>query len=284
MLAVGGSILGIGSDVAGSLRIPAHFSGVCGLKPTNGRVYQGGRRMGPGVNGSYLKHGIYSAAGFMAPSVPGLVLGMKSLLEKPDKMANEDWRVAPLPWRQEMLNPKKRLKIGWYDQDGVFPATPGCSRAVREVVDKLKEAGHEVIQWTPPGLFDAFLATVDFILADQGYHSLQAWDGEILDQAIELNAIVYKTPQLLKWLLSPILKFFSYRHHYIFTSGVKYSRDLWVTNAQKDRMTYDFMDAWNKEDFDALLCPAFSFPACPSHVCSRLLPGNMPVRLDLGGL
>ena len=49
MIAAGGSILGLGSDIGGSLRIPAHFSGICGLKPTNGRIYEGGRRGGQGA-------------------------------------------------------------------------------------------------------------------------------------------------------------------------------------------------------------------------------------------
>ncbi|XP_023344204.1 fatty acid amide hydrolase 1 [Eurytemora carolleeae] len=41
LIAAGASLLGIGSDIGGSLRIPSHFSGVVGLKPTNGRIYQG---------------------------------------------------------------------------------------------------------------------------------------------------------------------------------------------------------------------------------------------------
>ena len=51
LLAAGGSILGIGSDIGGSVRIPSAFSGVCGLKPTSGRVFEGGRRGGVGSGG-----------------------------------------------------------------------------------------------------------------------------------------------------------------------------------------------------------------------------------------
>ncbi len=45
-MALGGSILGIGTDVGGSLRTPASFCGVVGIKPTTARVYVGGRRQG----------------------------------------------------------------------------------------------------------------------------------------------------------------------------------------------------------------------------------------------
>ena len=43
LLAQGGSIIGLGSDVGGSLRIPAHFCGIVALKPTLGRVCERGR-------------------------------------------------------------------------------------------------------------------------------------------------------------------------------------------------------------------------------------------------
>ena len=43
LIAQGGSILGLGSDVGGSLRIPAHFCGITALKPTQGRLCERGR-------------------------------------------------------------------------------------------------------------------------------------------------------------------------------------------------------------------------------------------------
>ena len=44
LIASGGSILGLGTDVGGSLRIPAAFCGTVTLKPTTGRIFEGGRR------------------------------------------------------------------------------------------------------------------------------------------------------------------------------------------------------------------------------------------------
>ena len=92
-------------------------------------------------------------------------VGMMALLEGTEKMAALDWRVAPVPWRNHLANPARPLKvsgaelnqklckyrnlqIGFYTKDGIFPPTPGMSRAVRETVDLLKKAGHEVSENT----------------------------------------------------------------------------------------------------------------------------------------
>ena len=84
LLAAGGSILGIGSDIGGSVRIPSAFSGVCGLKPTSGRIFEGGRRGGVGSGGPVVRNGVYAVSGFMSSSVAGIKVGEDASLTQCD--------------------------------------------------------------------------------------------------------------------------------------------------------------------------------------------------------
>ena len=57
--------------------------------------------------------GVHSNAGFMAQTVDGVILGMKTILEHPDGMAMSDHKVMPLPWRDNLFKLNRKLKIGW---------------------------------------------------------------------------------------------------------------------------------------------------------------------------
>ena len=134
---------------------------------------------------------------------------------------------------------------------------------MRDVVEMLEKNGHQVVQFRPPGVEDLLRTLFSFFNADSRFN-LMAWQDEVIDQAVEVLAISAKTPAFLKRMLSPILRFLSKKTDLFLTSGLDsfYSSGLWVTNGLKDKLTYEFMSAWDKEEFDVLICPAFPFPAC----------------------
>ena len=56
---------------------------------------------------------------------------VQACLKLPETMSSIDHKVVPLPWNERLFCPsKKRLKIGYYTDDGYFPLTPACKRAV----------------------------------------------------------------------------------------------------------------------------------------------------------
>ena len=61
----------------------------------------------------------------------------------------KDVKCIPIPWRQ--IEPKKKLKIAIMWDDGVVRPTPPVRRALKATAEKLKEAGHEVVDWAPKG-------------------------------------------------------------------------------------------------------------------------------------
>ncbi|NWY09286.1 VDHAP protein, partial [Aphelocoma coerulescens] len=94
LIAGGGSILGIGSDVAGSIRLPSSFCGLCGLKPTGNRISP------PGCSDSPFVLTVTGMLGPMARDVDSLALCMKALLCQ--QMFQLDPTVPPIPFDEEV--------------------------------------------------------------------------------------------------------------------------------------------------------------------------------------
>lgn len=145
-IAAGMSAGGVGSDGGGSIRVPAHFSGICGLKPTPGRIPSTGHF--PASGGPFA---ILGVVGPMARTVDDLKL-LFEVMQGPD---DGDTCAAPVPVRWLNESETRQLKIGYFEDDGRTPVAPEIRAAVRQAVKALSDAGFSVEPFRPQGLEEA---------------------------------------------------------------------------------------------------------------------------------
>lgn len=134
---------GVGSDGGGSIRVPAHFSGICGLKPTPGRIPATGHF--PASAGPFTYMGV---VGPMARTVRDL----KILF---DAMAGPDIG-DPMSSRAPIRHPAESeirgMRIGYFEDDGRIPVTPETRSAIRKAATALKQCCFAVEQYLPEDL------------------------------------------------------------------------------------------------------------------------------------
>jgi len=145
-IAAGCSAGGVGSDGGGSIRVPAHFSGICGLKPTPGRIPATGHF--PESAGPFALLGV---VGPMARTVADLQL-LFEVMAGPD---DGDPSSAPVPLRKVGPEELKQTRVGYFEDDGRTPVTPETSSAVRAAAAALSRAGFEIVPFRPEGLEEA---------------------------------------------------------------------------------------------------------------------------------
>jgi len=139
LLACGGTVIEIGTDLAGSVRTPAHYSGIYTVKGTHGRFPSPG-----GVSSINGLESINLVAAPMSRSLDDLEEFWKRILKM--QPWNYDPAVVPLPWRDNILEDKKKLRWGVMWDDGIASPSPACRRALQMVVDALKsKEGFEVV-------------------------------------------------------------------------------------------------------------------------------------------
>src|ERR1035438_1443941 len=143
-IASGCSAAGVGSDMGGSIRVPAHFCGIAGLKPTPGRVPGSGHF--PGA--AFGPFALGTSLGPMARRVEdlGLLFGVLAGFDPADPMsvpfATHDYRTENL----------RGLRVMFYTSDGISPVTAATTEAVRRAAGALAAAGAEIVEQRPKGI------------------------------------------------------------------------------------------------------------------------------------
>ncbi len=142
-IASGCSAGGVGSDGGGSIRVPAHFCGICGLKPTPGRIPATGHY--PQSVGPFALLGV---VGPMARTIADLKL-LFEVMQGPDI---GDPSATPVPVRWPSSVELQKIRIGYFEDDGRIPVTPETRLAVRQAAEALRNAGFEVQPFRPENL------------------------------------------------------------------------------------------------------------------------------------
>lgn len=139
-IAAGLSAAGLGSDSGGSVREPAHFSGICALKPTPGRIPSAGHL--PPCTGPFSSLG---AIGPMARTIADVQL-LFDVLAGQDPCDPTGAPVArkSVPWEEA-----RELSIGWLEEDGLVPVTAETRQAVRDAATALERRGFRVKPFRP---------------------------------------------------------------------------------------------------------------------------------------
>ena len=139
-IAAGMSAAGLGSDSGGSVRVPAHFTGICSLKPTPGRIP--GRGHLPPCVGPFSTLG---AIGPMARTMADVELMFRTLSGRDDA----DPASPPVVLRKPSLGELRSHRIGFFEDDGLTPVTAETRSAVRAAAAALRDAGFVVEPFRP---------------------------------------------------------------------------------------------------------------------------------------
>ncbi|KAI5814730.1 amidase signature domain-containing protein [Pyronema omphalodes] len=240
LIAMRGSVLGLGGDIAGSIRNPAGNCGIYGFKPTPNRVSCSGASVT-----TYGKDGIAGARGPMAVNRKLLELMMSSYLD------TEPWTreqgLIPIPWRNVELKQKIRIGLMW--DDGVVRPHPCVTRAMMYVVEQLKGVDNiEFVDWKAQGHDEAWEIAARLYFEDGGERERMAMGatGEGLNKMTE-------------WILE---------HKNV---GVSSVQDVWNLKTRRDAYRNTYHRLWTEAGIDAILCPYLPC-AAPPHDNSKYWP------------
>ena len=233
-VAAGMSALSFGNDIGGSIRIPSHFCGIYGIKPTENLVSKFG--INPGFpQGEYRSVRHLVSCGPLARSIEDLKLSLK-VIAGPD---NKDEDVPYISLAEPEKRDLKTLRIAWMDDFGGVPVTKETHLALKQFADKLAQKGCKV-ERTGPNDFNPEVIWNTY--------------GEIMDMEVG----VY-TPSFMRFVSYLFGSF--YRKDVPFLEMVypitydKYMKAMTMRDRHVSHLE-QFLDEW-----DVWLCPVSCTPA-----------------------
>jgi fatty acid amide hydrolase len=255
-IAAGLSPCGIGTDIGGSIRIPAHFCGVAGLKPTLDRWSNRGSNTA--VAGQDV---VRAQMGPIARSTQDLGLLLRAV--EPSRLCRLDPAVPPLALGDPDAVSLKGLRVGCFTDDGFLTPTPSIQRAVREARETLEAAGATVVDYAPPAPHALIYLWLGAITADGGRTIDQQLQGETISPQLKPSRVLMKLPSVARKAASLVLGQLGEDRlaKLMDCLGEKRVDDIWRLTAERTTLRLAEFDAWNAAELDAVICPPHVVPA-----------------------
>jgi fatty acid amide hydrolase len=257
------SAFGIGNDLGGSIRLPAAWCGICGLKPTTRRITNRGIvRNFRGLQAMRSQSGVFARKSDDLESLLSVLYS-----------ANDD-DVDPVPWRKSHDVDLSQVKVWAWDDDGCFPASATAKRAVREAAHALEKLGVQV-EWVRPELRELIALYYGLMMADGSRDARQLAQGSRLDPRIHRTFLLGGLPS---WLRSLVTTAYAWSGRTWLVNILREARprsaaEYWRLTYRLEELTQAFRQRYvMAEHLTAFLTPAHALPA-PLHGTSMdLLP------------
>ncbi|KAI0450539.1 amidase [Xylaria acuta] len=262
LLALGGRI-GIGSDVAGSVRAPAHFSGIYSLRCSTGRWPKAGFSTSmPG------QEGVPSVYSPMTRTLNDLTYFTRAVIGmQPWKY---DYSVHPLAWRSDVEKEyaaKSKFRVGIMRTDGVVDPSPACARALELTEAALRRTGHEIVEIDPPSPYEALYLGAHLLNADgcQMFKSFMR-PGEWNDRGADQMDWLMRLSRPFKYIYYLWVKYI--RRDDVWAGLIKNwhqktAYENWQLVAKREAYRSKWFEWWNKVDIDFILTHTNATPAVP---------------------
>jgi len=225
-VAAGAAALDVGSDTGGSIRVPAHFCGVAGLKPTSGRIPRTGHIIS--AEGIFQS---FTQPGPMARRVEDLIM-VFPILVGPD--GRDPW-VVPMPLRDPQEVRLRGLRVAFHTDNGIHTPSASCVQAIKDAAKVLGQAGCVVTEFTPGELAGTY---------DVGNRLWRAAGPPTVRRLLAASGTTEVSPPLRPWLSS---------------SSAAAPEDWTLLLEELDRARSRMLALF--ERFDAILCPPCAFAA-----------------------
>ncbi|KAJ5280027.1 Amidase [Penicillium angulare] len=245
LIALRGSPLGIGTDIGGSVRIPAHCCGTYGFRPSASRIPNGGMRVctTPGIRF------LLSCAGPLSLDLNGIEIFFRSIFNA--QPARFDSTVLDIPWRD--VPTKTSLRIGVVPESSMFPLHPPIRRVLAEAVRSLEAQGHKIIHLdeNDTRVMEANEISWNIFSLDQKSKSLIEDAGEPIVPGIhEIAKRAEKLGQIIEHTLPDLTEF-------------ERLDKLALLNVRRAELREAYRELWQQHDLDICIAPPAQNTAVP---------------------